>query len=60
MFVPVVALLGVFGLWISRLLMGDLARMLVSMMINVMLALLVTLLDVVYLLLSMQHILVLS
>ena len=60
MFVPVVASLGVFGLWISRLLMGDLARMLVSMMINVMLALLVTLLDVVYLLLLMQHILVLS
>ena len=53
MFVPVVASLGVFGLWISRLHMGNLARILVamfvSMVIIVMLALVATLLDVVHL-----------
>ena len=34
MFVPVVALLGVFGLWIARLHMGNLARILVAMLVS--------------------------
>ena len=35
MFVPVVALLGVFGLWIARLHMGNLARILVAMLVSI-------------------------